>query len=63
MGSLEKVMNKIRSLSDYDKHIRPVTYSYGTAHNYYRDILSVTLLNDITIPILFISSLNDPVIK
>ena len=63
IGSLEEVAKKIKTVTDFDNYITSRTYGYGTAHNYYRKCSSVLVINEIVTPVLFINSLDDPVVR
>jgi predicted alpha/beta-fold hydrolase len=63
IGPLEEVAKKVKTVTDFDRYITSRTYGYGTAHNYYRKGSSVLVICDITIPVLFINSLDDPVVR
>lgn len=63
IGPLEQVMGRIKSLTDFDNNITAVTHGYGTALNSYRKTASVMVLNNITVPTLFVSSLDDPMLQ
>lgn len=61
--SLEEMMAQVKTARDFDDRITALTYGYHTAHNYYRKASSALRIDDLKIPALFISSLDDPVVK
>eukprot|EP00826_Nyctotherus_ovalis_P019932 TRINITY_DN1620_c0_g1_i17.p4 TRINITY_DN1620_c0_g1~~TRINITY_DN1620_c0_g1_i17.p4 ORF type:complete len:141 (-),score=53.63 TRINITY_DN1620_c0_g1_i17:111-533(-) len=61
--TIEEGLKKVRTSRDFDTYFTSYVCKYHTAFNYYRKASSVLRIDDIRTPILFISAMDDPVIK
>lgn len=60
-GRMEEVLRNIKSIYDYDAHITAPMLGFEDPHCYYESITPLKWLPHITIPVLCISSEDDPV--
>ena len=63
LGHLEEFVKNVKDSNEYDSRFTAPAFGYSTANDYYRRSSSVLVLNDIKIPMLFINSLDDPVVR
>lgn len=59
---LLEVIQKIKTTRDFDTYFVAPQFGFSSAQSLYRKASCVNHLSSISIPILFLSSLNDPVI-
>ncbi len=60
--TLEEVIKKIKTSRDFDYYFIARILGCSTAENLYRKASCVTHIEEIAVPTLFLSSLNDPII-
>ncbi|MDR3547455.1 MAG: hypothetical protein P4M11_04130 [Candidatus Pacebacteria bacterium] len=61
-AKIEYLIQKISTIRDFDRYVTAKAYGYDSPHSYYRKNSSVTLIEKLQIPTLFISSLDDPIV-
>jgi predicted alpha/beta-fold hydrolase len=59
--TIEELMKKAKTCRDYESYIMKYIFDYGTPDNYCRKASCVLRLADTTIPMFFLSALDDPI--
>jgi len=60
--TIEELKKKAKTCRDYESYIMKYVFDYGTPDNYYRKASCVLRLIDTTIPMFFLSTLDDPIV-